>query len=362
MMTRQLFVIVLFALIIGCKQNNNISIEPSNPLIKYVGRIDFSDTNAPEIFWSASEIEIQFTGTSVSATLVDEKGLNYFNVVIDKDSVYPLKLDKGSKTYLLAEKLDGNIPHTIELIKRNEFKTGKTVFMGFYIEDGELLQTAANSGRLIEFFGNSITSGYAINDNTGGDSPDSTYTNNYVTYAALTARHFDADMHATVREGTGIMVSWHEHIMPEIYNRVNPYDSTSIWDFNKVTPNLVVINLMQNDSWIVKQKNYPEFIRRFGDTAPSPPEIIKAYADFVALVRAEYPNTPIICALGSMDATKEGSEWPGYIKSAVASLNDKAIYTHFFKYTNKKGHPRADDNKIMAESLITFIEDTLAWK
>lgn len=361
-MKKTLFVFVLLALFVGCKQSNNITIDPTNPLIKYVGRIDFSDASAPEVHWSASEIEIEFTGTSVSATLVDEKGLNYFNVVINKDSVYPLKLDKGSKTYLLAEKLSTNTPHTIELIKRNEFKTGKTAFKGFYIEDGELLKTKPNSGRLIEFFGNSITSGYAIEDNTGGDSPDSTFTNSYATYAALTARHFDADLHATVREGTGIMVSWHQHIMPEIYDKINPYDSTSIWDFTQHTPNLVVINLMQNDSWIVKRTKYSEHVRRFGDTPPTPQLIIKAYADFVKSIRTEYPNTPIICALGSMNATKEGSEWPGYIKSAVTSLNDGNIYTHFFKYTGKGGHPRVDDNIIMAQSLIAFIEDELGWK
>jgi hypothetical protein len=39
----------------------------------------------------------------------------------------------------------------------------------------------------MEFYGNSITAGYAIEDFSGNDQPDSTYTNNYLSYAAITA-------------------------------------------------------------------------------------------------------------------------------------------------------------------------------
>ncbi len=355
------YLIVCLVALSSCSANKCTLIEPTNANIHYVGRINFENPKEPVVYWSASEMELHFKGSSVSATLNDENGLNYFNIVIDKDSIYPLKLNKGSKTYLLADKLDPKVPHTIEVIKRNEYYTGHTGFKGFYIEDGEVLTPVKNSGRLIEYYGNSITAGYAIENYSGNDSPDSTFTNNYKTYAALTARHFDADMHAIVRSGIGIEVSWDDLIMPEIYDKVNPYDSTSLWDFTKVTPDLVVINLLQNDCWLVKLTDNEQHKRRFGDTPPTKEMIISTYADFVKSIRDKYPNTPIICALGSMDATMEGSEWPGYVSAAVESLHDDHIYTHFFEFIKKGGHPRVEDDKKMAKSLISFIEEKLNW-
>ncbi|WP_066630359.1 SGNH/GDSL hydrolase family protein [Labilibacter marinus] len=352
--------LLLIALITGC-QPSIVKVEPSNSELSYVGRINFENPNSPELYWSASSVSMNFKGCCISATLTDQNGENYYNVVIDGQAEYPIKLDKGAKTYVLADSLDSSKAHSITLVKRNEWPTGSTQFNGFIIENGKVLKASPKKEKFIEFYGNSITAGYAIEDNTGGDSPDSTFTNNYKTYAALTARHFNADIHCTVRSGIGIQVSWDRPIMPEIYNRLNPLDSLSIWDFSQKIPNLVVINLMQNDSWLVKLPNNDQFKYRFGNEAPSPVKIIDAYAKFVSSIREVYPNTPIVCALGSMSATEEGSPWPGYVQQAVDSLDDSNIYTHVFPYINKSGHPRVDDNKKMAASLISFIDENIKW-
>ncbi len=362
MKTKKIYwVLSLLMLLVACTTSKNVQVTPDNQALDYVGRINFENPQSPEIYWSGSSVSINFKGSAISAKLVDEYGLSYFNVVIDNDSVYPLKLTKDTSSYVLADSLDANIPHTISLVKRNEWVTGKTQLLGFDISHGEILPASPKRDKLIEFYGNSITAGYAIENLTGGDSPDSTYTNNYKTYAALTARHFNADLHCIVRSGIGIQVSWDRPIMPEIYNRLNPVDSTSLWDFSKVTPDLVVINLMQNDKWLVELPNYKEFKYRFGTQKPDEKQIIDAYADFVASIRKEYPSTPIICALGSMDATQEGSLWPGYVEKAVEQLQDENIYTHFFPFINKGGHPRVADDEKMAASLIDFIEDTFEW-
>ncbi|TLX76981.1 electron transporter RnfD [Labilibacter sediminis] len=345
----------------GCTGSSTQFVSPSHQQIKYVGRINFEDPESPIFYWSGSSVSVNFTGSSISVILSDEEGLNYFNVVIDNDSVYPLKLVPGDSCYILAENLASNVNHTLSLVKRNEWITGSTAFKGFKITDGGVLKADPKSGRLMEFYGNSITAGYAIEDNSGGDSPDSTFTNNYVTYAAVTARHFNADLHCTVRSGIGIQVSWERPIMPEIYNRLDPRDSLSIWEFSKATPDIVVVNLMQNDSWLVERPKHKEFKYRFGKEKPTPEKIVEAYASFVKGIREVYPDTHIICALGSMDATKEGSPWPGFVSSAVESIQDDKIYTHFFPYIEKRGHPRVEDNKKMAESLIAFIEKNITW-
>ncbi|MBT1703898.1 GDSL-type esterase/lipase family protein [Chryseosolibacter indicus] len=333
--------------------------KPASDSIAYVGRVKKTDDSVT-IYWSGTSISFRFKGQSLKALLRDNTGKNYFNVVIDGDSLHYFKLDTTKRFYTLAENLkDGE--HTVQLVKRTEWDRGTTWFYGVKVQRGSLLTLPSPNKRIIEFFGNSITAGYAIEDNTGGDSPDSIFTNNYYTYAALTARHFKADGYYTVKSGIGIMVSWFPLIMPEMYNRLDPNDSSSTWNFSAVTPQVVVINLFQNDSWLVKKPDHPSFKLRFRTKPPASPQIIDAYRSFVSKIRTVYPHAYIICALGSMDATKENSPWPGYVLEAVKQLNDPKILTHFFPYMNKGGHPRIKDNEVMAESLIQFIEKNIVW-
>ena len=201
----------------------------------------------------------------------------------------------------------------------------------------------------------------SIEDLSEKDSPDSTYTNNYLSYAAITARHYNAEYQCICKSGIGITISWHPLIMPEMYNRLIPNDSTSKWDFSLYQPDVVVINLLQNDTWLVNLPEHEEFKKRFGTKAPDDKYIINAYEQFVAALRRYYPNASIICTLGSMDAAKKGSKWITYIKSAVANLNDKKIYTHFMPYIKATAHPSIEDQQIMSNSLIEFIDKNIDW-
>ena len=356
---RQFFLHLLaVALLSGCTQKP-IVIEASHPGIAYTGRIDFSNPAQPVFYWPGSEATIGISGTGIKAELNDATGENYFNIVVDEEVTGYIRLDTVKKWFTLADGLPAG-DHTISLVKRNEWYNGGATLYGFEVA-GEVLPPTPRKSRTIEFIGNSITAGYAIEDLTGGDSPDSIYTNNYPTYGALTARFFDADYICTCRSGIGISVSWDPTIiMPEVFPRLNPTDPASKWEF-AVRPDLVVVNLLQNDSWLVNLPEEAGFKARFGDTAPGKDETVAAYQEFISLVRTTYPGTPIVCALGSMDATKEGSPWPGYVQEAVDGLGDSLIYTHFFPYMEKGGHPRVADNARMAESLIGFIEEKLRW-
>ena len=352
---------ILVIVILRCAPEAVItSIDPDYKMIRYSGRINFENKKAPEIYWPGTQIEFMFEGEELKAKLKDENGENYFNIIIDEDSLRYIKLDKKARYYTLAKGLPEGT-HTIKLIKRTEWDLGKTWFLGIEITNGKLLQLPQTDRKIIEFFGNSITAGYAIEDLTGGDSPDSIYTNNYDTYGAITARHFNADYYGTVRSGIGIMISWFPLIMPEMWDRLDPSDPDSKWDFSKIQPDLVVVNLFQNDSWLVNMPEEPTFEQRFGKEAPDEEKIISSYVDFISKLRKVYPGTPIICALGSMDATRDDSPWPGYVTTAVEGLDDPNLHTLFFPYINKPGHPRVDDNREMSDQLIRFIENTFNW-
>ena len=342
----------------SCAQT--IVIKSHDTHIRYSGRVVMLD-EAAEISWISSSIKISFNGTGVKATLKDEHGSDYFNVILDGKVISVIQPDSVQKEYTLVSGLPGG-NHVLELFKRTEWAMGKTWFYEFELENGgKILPLPAAQKRKIEFFGNSITCGYADEDTTGKDRGTSPYENGYISYAALTARHYNAEFVNTSKSGIGITVSWFPLVMPEMYDRLDATDPNSKWDFSKYTPDLVVINLFQNDSWIVNMHDNDQFKAKFGTTPPTPEFIINAYREFVKSIRSKYPKAQILCILGSMDATKAGSPWPGYIEKAVSVLNDKKIYTHFIPYKNTDGHPSAKEQQAMADDLIRFIDGNIRW-
>lgn len=338
-------------------QNQLIKFDDSR--ITYSGRTGFK-TDAAELYWSGASVKINFMGSEIAAVLKDQDTSNYYNVIVDEKIVGKIHPDTTKNTYQLATGLSAG-KHTLELFKRTEWDKGKSLFYGFIpVKEASVLPASALPKRKIEFYGNSITCGYATED-FKGDSPIGFFEDNYVSYAAITARHFNAQYSCIAKSGIGLLLSWFPLIMPEMYDRLDPTDSTSKWDFNKYTPDVVVINLFQNDAWLTQRPDFPEFKHRFGNQAPSKETIIQTYKTFVQNIRSKFPQAQIICALGSMDATQTGSPWPGYIVKAVKELKDRKIYTHFFPYKNTPGHPKVAEQQEMADSLITFIDQYIKW-
>jgi hypothetical protein len=358
-MFKSLSCLIFFSLFSGIIFSQKNFVPFSDKHISYEGRIPYTN-DAAVLTWPGTSVRINFKGSNISGTFKDQDTSNYYNVIIDNDSVYELHFNPTKQTVVLANDLP-YAKHSLQLFKRTEWDKGKTWFYGFEIEGkNKLLKPAKLPKRKIEFFGNSITCGYAIND-MAGDSPTGFYENNYDAYAAITARHFNAQYVCTSKSGIGIMVSWFPLIMPEMYNRLDPTDSSSKWDFSKYTPDVVVINLLQNDSWIIKLPDNEQFKNRFGTQAPDSKFIINAYKNFAQTIRKTYPHAQIICMLGSMDITKEGSRWPGYVKKAVDGLNDGNFFTYIAPYKNTPGHPKIKEQQMLADGLIHFIEEHIKW-
>jgi len=332
----------------------------NSPDIAYEGRIAYAN-DAAALTWSGTSVTVRFNGTSIAAVMQDTDTANYYNVIIDDTVFSKIHTATIKHTYLLATGLS-NGDHKLQLFKRTEWTMGKTWFYGFEMPTStKILPPAAAKKRKIEFYGNSITCGYAIEDSSGKDSGKGFFENNYRSYAAITARHFNAQYSCIARSGIGIMLSWFPLIMPEMYDRMDATDSASKWDFKQYAPDIVVVNLFQNDSWLIKRPQHNEFKHRFGTTEPDENFIVASYRNFVQAIRAKYPKANIICALGSMDATKDGSPWPGYIEKAVQQLHDRKLYTHFFAYKNTSGHPNIKEQQVMANSLIAFIDKEIRW-
>lgn len=337
-------------------------IEADNPDIQYNGRIDFSDPKAPFLSWPGSSIRANFTGDTLEIVLDDERGDNFFNVMIDGNTAYPFVLDcdKGEKTYRVGYALAPG-SHSVEIYKRTEGSEGGTRFKGLVVQDSaKLLPPPARPTRRIEFFGDSISSGMG---NEGADNgPDhlNSEKNQYLAYTGFTARNLNAEGHFISHSGIGIMVSWFDFIMPQYFDQLSADgNNDSRWDFSQWTPDVVVINLFQNDCWLVDRE------KRLSPM-PTEDERIQAYLDFLQTLRKLYPDAYFVCALGSMDATQEGSKWPGYIESAINKLKtqepEAKVDTFFFEFTGYGQHPRIKQHHDNAEKLSRFIAAKMGWQ
>ncbi|MDQ6608290.1 MAG: electron transporter RnfD [Bacteroidota bacterium] len=349
----------IFSLLIfsTAQANQERQIGFRNKYLQYMGRVKMNADNA-EFYWSGTSVKLSFSGTSLNAVLKDEKANNFYEIIIDDNAIRKFKTDTNKTTYTLIE----NLPfgkHTIELSKCTEWDRGKTFFYGFETDARKLFKPS-KPFHAIEFYGNSITCGYSVEDSVT-DSGISKFENSFLSYASITARHYNSQYHCICKSGIGFMVSFARLIMPDIYNRLDPTDSLSTWNFLRFTPQIVVVDLGENDAAIVKRLDNPQFIRVFGKTPPGKDFIVNAYANFIKTLRKEYPYANIICTLGSMGSVKEGSEWPGYITAAAESLHDKKVFTFFFQFKGASGHPKIKDHKKMGDDLIAFIDKNVMW-
>lgn len=335
-------------------------VDAGDAAITYEGRVNVKEGVAA-MYWAGTSAIVGFEGSSVSAIMRGTGGQDYFEVIVDDSVLRKIRIEPGVHTIRLAEHLpDGR--HAVKLFKCTQWDKGTAWFYGFVPgEGGRISFDKRDVVRRIEFYGNSITCGSAVEDSTGGDSGAAEYENNYFSYAAITARHYKASYSCIARSGIGLMVSWFPLIMPEMYDRRDPSDAGSKWDFKRFVPQVVVVNIGQNDAWLVNQPSNDQFKARFGTTAPGKGDIVTAYRNFVSSIRMKYPSAKIICTLGNMDASQAGSPWPGYISEAVDQLKDPCIYTHFFPFKKTKGHPNKSEQDAMAASLINFIDRHIKW-
>jgi len=332
-----------------------VLVAPDNPDIVYHGRINFASPLAPEMYWAGSGFTLWFEGTSVEVILNDKKGgkyNNYYNAIID-DNVAEIKLIQcveGEKNYKVAEGLEPGI-HKLQVLRRTDSTTPLTIFKGIKIDPAkELVEPLEQQPSLkIEFYGNSITSGHGILDETRKNNDDRATWDNYLTYAAKTARAINADYRCISMSGIGVVESWFDLLMPQLYDQLIPWHEYPKWDFSQWQADIVVVNLFQNDAWLIWQL----------DPVPTEAQIVEAYFNFIQSLRGKYSDAIIVCTLGNMDACAANSPWPGYIDSAVAKfnndLNDDKVFSVKMNPKGTQGHPTVSEHQQMADILIPFI-------
>jgi hypothetical protein len=280
----------------------NDTIKPDNINLVYGGRIDNSNPGQPVFHWTGSYVNMRFQGTSVTGMFTNQCDEDAdLIVVIDGDEKHHLTKIKlpahsvNTPITLVSGLPNGN--YTLTLIKNIETHVFFE-FHGFILEKGKgILAPQLQTGKKIEFYGNSVTTGGCPDVKVGcteNVSSDRDYENNiYRSFGAFTGRALQADYRMISKGATGIAKSFVFNYAAAAYFNLLKYDvynpadmsKSSKWNFGKWQADIVVAAYGQNDS----------------GNGTTHDEFVASYKKYLKLLRDAYPNAYILCELGEME-------------------------------------------------------------
>jgi hypothetical protein len=357
---QKIFSVILFAILLPKTVLTQNIIPANDTCIQYYGRWDKTDPAGPTHSWPGVYIYAVFQGTSIGIRTDDN--FSYYNVFIDSIfmQVFHGNL-AGVNSYILHSGLpDGT--HTILLTVRGENSWTKFGFYGFIIDNGRtLLPPPPKPARRIEFIGDSYTcaSGNEWTDNNTAP-PNDSYSNIYLGFGPIIARHYNAQYQMTSRSGIGLVHDYNGNVsenLPTYFNRTLFYTPDPQWNFSQWIPNLVVISLGLNDysGWN-------------GYNAPIPDEDAQLYRmkyhDFMATVMGEYPGANIV-AVAANDIAWLKTNILQVVTEENAMGHTNVHYAYFPYYEGgyvNIGHPSVATHQKIGDTLIYAIDTMNIWQ
>lgn len=336
-------------------------VEPSNPMLQYMGRIDDSDSNAPIFVYPSSNVKIRFSGTAIAAEVTNLHSFyeNSLGVLIDGEQKKLVLPERGRTVIQLAEVLPEG-EHELTLFKRMD-GCHFFIFHGFLLpEDSEVLPLPEKPQRRMEFYGDSVTAGEVSErvDCCGQVDPphNGEYSNSYYAYSWCTARLLNAQFHNVAQGGIALLTGTGYYCAPQLLGMEEMYDKIQCnptiqdvkpWDFSRYTPHVVVVAIGQND-------NHPVDIMEPGIDGEKAMYWRTHYAAFIRRLRELYPAATIILATTILC---HNPNWDLAIDTVCRELADTKI--HHFLYSNNgrgtPGHIRRPEAEKMAEELSAYI-------
>lgn len=278
------FILVLAFLLNGCtkqaSQNDDLKADADNIMavaaqaratgygslgdtnIQYVGRWDFSNSQQYVSYWCGAYIKVNFTGKTVK---VRTGAWSNFYAKID-NGPWVLYKDAGDIINLTPTPLASGT-HTLVFTQAKDYDYDFR-FMGLILDAGAVTKKPVAESYLIEWIGDSITTGY-LTDNASVSS-----------YPWHLSEKLGVAHTQIAYPGIALVTS-HDHgnAMDQHYYKLQPpnYPNAPLWDFTKYTPQMVVLNIGTND------RDYNDSDSVFQDT----------FVKLLVGIRSKFPQAQI---------------------------------------------------------------------
>jgi len=323
-------------------------LEAGDPHFVYEGRFDTSNPTGPAVIWQASRIRLDFESDSIALKFDDVKGQVFFNAEVDGHSQILALHETGESRNPVFSGLGAGSHHLV-LFKRSEAAAGTARFRGVTLgPGGHALETARPNYRIrLQFFGDSITAGACNEDGATDQWDDRSTHNNALSYGAFTAAAFDADYRNIAVSGMGIAIGWTDVKANEMWDRLYPRKNSPKADLTSWTPDVVFVNLGENDDSFTTAKSLP---------FPSI-DYTTGMIELVRSFRRAYPAAEIVILRGGMFGGAQSERLRIPWEEAVKTLeNSDQRVSHFIFNHWAKLHPRVADHRAMADELIEWLK------
>ena len=326
------------------------SISPTNENLQYTGRIDFTDPDAPKMFYGGSSITTRFEGTSLKARFSENSWFDSQRVgfIIDGGEMIVREIANGADnvTVDVASGLE-NTTHDLTIVKRESPADDNLIFLGLELDEGAGLSAPdARPSRRMELYGDSVTEGVnadnTVNEEGGGDAH-----NAWNSYGMILARRLNAECHnqalsgLAVQDGTG---TWNSAVggigLVSTYDQINANSGRQTdWDFSRYTPHLVVMAMGINDHSFVDESNKESWK--------------DSYKSVINNLRNQYPEADFVLTVPPLGI--EYVQIESYVAEIVEELADPDI--HYFDLTVAVPpvHPAAVTHEAMADQLEAYV-------
>lgn len=333
------------------------TIKPSDKRLQYMGRIDFSNPDAPDFYWAGSLTQFAFSGDKL--TLIIENYVSYngmqLGCILDGKEL-TVTLDQADNCYEIP--VCGAGRHTCIVFKRQD-STHHFVLREIRLAaEGALLELPPLPALKLECYGDSVTAGSVVEavDYVAANDPpvyDSTYDNAWHSYAMQTARLLGAQVQLVAQGGIALFdhTGWFadgRYGMETAYDKLCyfPDQPMTQWDFSRYTPDFVTFAIGQNDQHFggKDQTLTPERRAQWLDK----------YCEILGDLMEKYPNATFILLLTVL---MHDEFWEQLLDDACARMNSPRVKRLRFTRSGKAtpGHPRIPEQCEMACELTEFI-------
>ena len=341
----------------------------SSEYVKLTGRT--AENNG--IRWlihSASKAEFKFRGTKASITVRSDASISGASTSRARFAVYV----NGVRT---MEHIVGKMEETLEIfssaqeedveisvVKLSEATSSVFGIKSIQVTSEGDIKPLPEKKMKIEFIGDSITCGYGVDDEVKEHHFSTATEDASKTYAYKTAESLDADYSFISYSGHGIISGYSgdgnrrdTQLVPAVYELLGKsygsadavIDLSAKWNFSDFVPDHIVVNLGTNDaSYTQSDEGRRE-------------EYIRAYVDFLKMIRKDNPGAHITAALGIM-----GDSLFPCVEKAVNEYTEETGDTnistlHFKPQDGSTGyaadwHPTEATQEIAAKELIEHIQ------
>lgn len=319
-------------------------IPASDPRFLFEGRFDRAKPSQPVVIWAGSRLSLDFEGGSLTVVFGEATGQNFFNVTVDGVT----EIANGSSGRFVWPGALGSGRHRVEIFKRSEADAGHVVFRGVELATGaKAWAPMAPAYKFkLQFIGDSITVG-ANNEDGAVDQWEDRRTHNHaLSYGFLTSQALGADHQAMAVSGMGICEGFVPMTAGETWDKVYPRDVPTRADLTGWVPDVVCVNLGENDVGFTHANG-----------RPFPTGFTTGYIALIKAIRASWPAAHIVLLRGGMHGGAQDPELRAAWEAAVKELEAGDLRIGHYAFEHWTGHhPRVSDHRIMSGELVAWLK------